>query len=80
MMSNRKDQHIVGGDAIDEVVREAVDAQLARSATQVRTDVRILREPGDRVLDLGDQREAKSGDTVLQEQGCLGEILFRLGE
>lgn len=80
MMSNRKDQHIVGGDAVDEIVRKAVDAQLARWAAHVRTDVRILREPNDRVLDFGDQREPKSGDTVLQEHSCLGEILFRLGE
>jgi hypothetical protein len=46
----------------------------------MRAEMRILRQPGQRALDLNRECDPKAGNTLLQKRGCHGEIVFCFGQ
>jgi hypothetical protein len=77
MMRDSQDENLVGKDAVDQVVRKAVHAELADTSAEVRPQMGILLQPGERVLNLRRQSHAQPGHAALQEGRGFGEIVLR---
>lgn len=78
MMGDGKDENLIRENAIDHIVREAVDPQLANPAADVRPNVGISLQPSKRVFDLQRKANTEPGDTLLQERRSFGQIVFGL--